>query len=366
MNLNTLLLLSLFTALTSCNGQNASQINSRHSNAKNSTIPIGDPVTELSESIMVIYQDKGNNYWFGSRGKGAFRYDGKNILQFTMKNGLVSNDIWGIQEDKLGNIYFDTQEGVSKFDGKSFSTLTVSNSSDSEWKLEPDDLWFKGSWNINGPYRYDGKNLHHLQFPKNVLADSLYANFPNMTWSPYGLYSLYKDKKGSIWFGTSNLGIYRYDGKTLSWMHEDHLTNTATGGSFGIRSIFEDHEGKFWFCNTRYRYKIESKDSSSNGKNLIRYTREKGVDQKAADGDWIYFMSITEDNMQNLWMLTYGEGVWRYDGKNMIRYPVLDGSKEITLFSIYKDNNGDLWLGTHEAGAYKFNGKTFEKFIPKL
>lgn len=114
---------------------------------------------------------------------------------FTKKHGLVSDEIWGIQEDKSGNIYFDTQDGVGKFDGQTFSILAVNNTSDATWKLEPDDLWFKGNWNKNGPYRFDGKNLYHLEFPKNELADKLYADFPNMTWSPYGIYALYHLRK---------------------------------------------------------------------------------------------------------------------------------------------------------------------------
>ena len=63
-------------------------------------------------------------------------------------------------------------------------------------------------------------------------------------------------------------------------------------------------------------------------------------------------------------MVTYRDGVWKYDGTKVSHYPVQHNSKDITLFSIYKDNNGDLWLGTHENGAFKFNGTTFEKFKP--
>ena len=315
---------------------------------------------------MVVYQDKRNNHWFGSRGHGVFRYDGKTLTQFTQKNGLVSNDIWGIQEDKSGNIFFDTQDGVSMFNGQTFLTLTVIDSTTKAWKLDADDLWFKASWNENGPVRYDGKHLHRLELPNTSLADTLKKRFPNMTWSPYGLYAMYKDRSGNIWFGTSNVGLYRFDGKTVSRMYEDHLTNTPSGGSFGIRSMYEDRNGKFWFCNTRYRYTILRGDSTANGESFIRYRREKGIDNvKATDGsDAIYFMSIVEDNAGDLWMVTYDEGVWRYNGSTMTRYAVKNGSKDVKLYSIYKNNNGDLWLGTHEDGAYKFNGSWFEKFTP--
>ncbi len=75
-------------------------------------------------------------------------------------------------------------------------------------------------------------------------------------------------------------------------------------------------------------------------------------------------MSSTRDDAGALWMATYREGVWRFDGKNITHYPVKDADKAITLFSIHKDKHGIMWVGTHTAGAYKFNGKTFEKFRP--
>jgi ligand-binding sensor domain-containing protein len=98
----------------------------------------------------------------------------------------------------------------------------------------------------------------------------------------------------------------------------------------------------------------------------IAYTREPGIDLAGVSGGQnpIFFMSVVEDQRGNLWMATYGDGVWRYDGKAVTRCAVRDGDKDITIVSIYKDNQGGLWLGTHEAGPYRFNDKTFEKFKP--
>lgn len=373
MTLNTILLFCILTVFTSCNGQNTSQ-----SANTNSTITIGDTVSEMSKSVWIVFQASNGNYWFGSDTDGVFRFDApaslstgsKKIIHYSTKDGLSSNRIRGIQEDKHGNIYFATLEGINTFDGHAFTTLTAikSNSSSDNWKLQPDDLWFSilGKGGEKGPYRYDGKNLYQLEFPKHYLADEYFKRFPNNPWSPYEVYNIYKDSKGTMWFGTSNFGICRYDGKSLSWLYEDHLTNIPNGGSFGIRSIIEDAKDKYWFCNTRYRFNISPDSITGNGKVLINYKPEKGMEGiKSADGtDYIYFMSITEDNKGDLWMATYNQGVWRYDGKKATHYPVKDGAKDITLFSIYKDKKGELWLGTHETGAYKFNGKSFEKFKP--
>jgi hypothetical protein len=53
--------------------------------------------------------------------------------------------------------------------------------------------------------------------------------------------------------------------------------------------------------------------------------------------------------------------VYKYNGKELIHYPIKDGETDVLLFTIYKDNKGVLWLGTHNAGVYKFMGKTFER-----
>jgi len=333
----------------------------------------GDTVSEMSKSIWSVFQDKNNNYWFGSDGQGVYRYDGKVITHFTTKHGLPNNQIRGIQEDKSGNLYINTVEGVSKFDGRTFTTLKAPTSTSpiTEWKLQPDDLWFAGAQDTGMVYRYDGESLHRLAFPKTKRGDEELLRFPrskypNAKYSPYDVYNIYRDRKGNLWFGTATLGACRYDGKSFDWLYEDHLTNVPGGGSFGIRSIIEDKAGKFWFCNTRYRYNISPNSPAGNGTGLISYTQEKGIgDLKALVGeDSFYFASIIADRQGDLWMTTYGGGVWRYDGKGITNYPVKDGSKNAWMVSIYQDYRGDIWLGTSNAGAYKFNGKTFEKFSP--
>lgn len=363
MKLYTRLFFGVLTIWASCTGQNTAKSANTHP-----TITLGDTVTELSNSIWIVFQATNGDYWFGSDTDGAYRFDGKTVMHYSAKDGLSSNSIRGIQEDKQGNIYFSTLAGINKFDGQFFALLTAipSNGPGDHWKLQADDLWFNmlGKTGENGPYRYDGKDLFQLEFPKHYLADDYFKKFPNKSWSPYEVYNLYKDSMGNMWFGTSNFGICRYDGKSLSWLYEDHLTNTPNGGSFGIRSIVEDTKGKFWFCNTRYRYNISADSINENGKILIKYDKEKGIeDIEPGDGtDHVYFMSVTTDNNGELWMATYDQGVYRYDGEKTTHYPVKDGTEDVTLFSIYKDKRGDLWLGTHKSGLFKFNGTRFEKF----
>jgi hypothetical protein len=60
-------------------------------------------------------------------------------------------------------------------------------------------------------------------------------------------------------------------------------------------------------------------------------------------------------------MVTYKNGVWKFNGKELVHYLVKDDETDLLLFTIMKDNKGELWLGTFNNGVYKFNGKSFEK-----
>ncbi len=325
-------------------------------------------VSPMSKGIWYVFQDAQDNYWFGSDGRGLYRFDGTTITQFTTRNGLCNDRIRGIQQHKSGDLLITTLDGVSKFDGQQFVTLPVTemDSPDQGWVLDPDDVWLPWQTGQKGPYRYDGQTLYHLKFPKHPREDEFYATGPRIPWSPYEVYSVYRDRKGHIWFGTSNFGICRFDGQHLDWMYEDHLTQIEGGGMFGIRSIVEDKDGAFWFCNTQFRFHVQPHGVAGQDNGQISYTRAKGMDLSGTPlrEPFFYFMSITDDSNGDLWMATYGGGVWRYDGAKLTHYPVKDGDMDVTLFAITKDNQGDLWLGTQEAGAYRFNGTTFEKFVP--
>lgn len=349
MKLTALLFFSILSILTSCNGQ---AYNSENPNFLKEIYVKGDTVKELGSSIMVIYQDKKNTYWFGSWKTGVYRFDGKTLINYTTKHGLHNNRVDDIKEDKSGNIYFsgmNPNSTLTKFDGKSLTKIIARPSN--EWKLEANDLWLKNAYQTGKVYRFDGKAFYELTIPKP----------PNLS-NPFEIYSIYKDQKGNIWFGTNPVGVCRYDGKSFEWITEEDVTEFRNEGANGVRSITEDKNGDFWF-NTENRYSVYDSITLKSNKFYTRHESIGSLDGENTSGLKEY-LSTVRDNKNNLWFVTYRNGVWKYDGIKITHYAVQDNSKDITLFSIYKDNNGDLWLGTQENGAYKFNGKTFEKFKP--
>lgn len=344
--LNIFIFFNALVLLISCNGQTSNK------QVKTENTVKGDTVSVLGNSVMVIFQDSKNDYWFGSWETGVYKYDGKTIVNYSTKHGLLNNRIDEIKEDKFGDIYFSSENAtseISKFNGKTFSTLKAIPSEN--WKFDSTDMWFKYSYeNTKKVYRYDGTTLFELQLP----------NPPNLS-NPFAVYSIYKDKEENIWFGTNPVGVCRYDGKSFQWITEEDLTEFRNEGANGVRSITEDKNGDFWF-NTEYRYGVYDSTTLKSNKFYTRHQSIGGLDGKK-NSNLDEYLSTVKDNNNNLWFVTYLDGVWKYDGTKITHYTVQDNSKQITLFSIYKDNKGDLWLGTHENGAYKFNGTTFEKFI---
>ncbi len=219
MNLTIFIFFSILSILTSCNGQTYNSNN--HSEFLKRKNVIGDTVNELGSSIMVIYQDKKNNYWFGSWKTGVYKYDGKTLINYTTKHGLYTDRVDDIKEDQSGNIYFsgmNPDATITKFDGESLMKIKAIPSN--EWKLEANDLWLKIPYqNLQKVYRFDETNLYELSLPK-----------PPQYNNPFDVYNIYKDRKGNIWFGTNPVGVCRYDGKSFEWITEEDLTEFRNEG----------------------------------------------------------------------------------------------------------------------------------------
>ncbi len=326
----------------------------------NFSFGVGRSSIEIDKNIRCIFQDKKGNYWFGTNGSGVYRYDGKTRIQFLEKDGLYNNQVLSIQEDEMGNIWFGTgMFGVSKFDGNIFITYIdkanfLSNKlTEDDLKIQPNDLWFYGG---AGAFHYNNKSFNYLQLHKSEFKTNESKSAPFQL-SRFAVYSILKDKKGNVWFGTQAEGVCRYDGKSFTWFTEKGLKNSAVLG------LFEDVKGNIWFGNNGeglFCY---------DGKSVINFTEEKRLSNKefkisgkSGPGTLARIYAINQDDLGNLWIGTIDAGVWKYDGSKLINYTTKDGLTSNSINTIYKDKKGELWFGTDEDGVCKFNGNFFTRF----
>lgn len=76
---------------------------------------IGDP--------HAIVEDGKGILWIGAFDSGVWCNDGKTMTNFTMKDGLPTDSVSAIYEDRSGKLWFGTFKGVCTLDGKAFSVV---------------------------------------------------------------------------------------------------------------------------------------------------------------------------------------------------------------------------------------------------
>jgi len=170
-----------------------------------------------------IIEDRNGNIWFGRDGYGACKYDpiSGEFTHLTKKDGLPSNNVQAIVEDNGGNIWIGCR--VAERDA-------------------PDSNQRSGE---GGLARYDGKSV--VQFPD--------INGLNRT----DIYTIFKDKDGTIWIGANGVGLYSYDGQKFTLFNGTERPENRQYGS-GIQSIIEDRNGVYWLGLSGGLYKL--KDST--------------------------------------------------------------------------------------------------------
>ena len=207
-----------------------------------------------------------------------------------------------------------------------------------------------------------------------------------------------QDKNFNYWFGTQNLGVYRYDGKTLTQFTEkDGLFNNQ------VQSIQEDKSGNIWFGTGGFgvsRYDGRAFTTFSNKENLrlsINSDKEWKIEQNdlwfnAGGGVYHYNGStltylplpktdfdtkyskgspnrlsaygvycILKDGKGNLWFGTQNMGVCRFDGK-YFTWLTDKGLRGPAVLGLFEDKNGNLWFGNNGYGLFQYDGKSLTNF----
>ncbi|GGE43101.1 ligand-binding sensor domain-containing protein [Psychroflexus planctonicus] len=322
---------------------------------------------KFTSGIRAIFQDSKDNYWFGSLEEGVAVYNGKSFNYFTSNEGLSDNQIHSIQEDKEGVIWFDTQTGVSSYDGTRISNRTKANNENyqnvspiqtidygtSEWMKSDNDLWFEAG-NKAGVYRYDGQRLHYLEFPPQKALNT-YDNL-------FAVTDISNGKDNMIWFSTY-AAVFGYNGSDFTIINDETLGFDRKFETLHTRSIYEDSKGGLWLGNNGIGVLLKEGDSIVNfsKKHGLIHPNSKRNGEKSPQGTLEHVFIITEDNKGNIWFGDRDAGIWKFDGKQFENYTKKDGLENDFVLSIYEDENSELWFGMADGNIYTHNGKTFEK-----
>ncbi len=304
-------------------------------------------------NVQCSLQDKAGNLWCGTTENGLYKYDGKSFSRFLVSDGLNSNNIYSILEDKDGKIWIGTEAGLCLYDGKTFAAIKIPlpknlppNKNEyyrnSHWvfsimQAKSGKLWFA---TIDGVYIYDGKSF--TPFIVNEGASGFLNSNNNVE-------RILEDKAGNIWFGVrANEGVYRYDGKTITNLKLKELFQDGPKPKphNWAWPQLQDKNGNIWFSNWGGAYRYD-------GTSFTSFTKKDGLPGGVT--------RIIEDKKGNLWFGgDAGAGLSRYDGKSFTCFTQKDGLAHPGVWSILEDKNGNLWVGTRETGLYLFDPRRLD------
>ncbi|MBL4755513.1 MAG: PAS domain S-box protein [Flavobacteriales bacterium] len=337
--------------------------------------------------IWAIQEDLNQNIWVGGNVGGVTRMvrdknqwsisDYNNTIQrFTPEDGFPSNQVNGISVDKVGNVWFCTEDGIVKLassapdfalDGDSKPKLAFRLYTTKEGLIkERPRIIFQDSrrdyW-----IAYQGGVVHKMTiqggeavFHKNIYKSELLNN--------YTTYAIHEDTRGDMWFGTGAGVVKLIINDSLGTVEQEINITTHEGLIHNdVRAIVEDKEGNLWFGTGGGLSKYNHYQPQRRFEN---YTIKDGL-----ISDRIYLLQI--DDRNNLWignnlgldvlnLAKYKATTQKFDtqaykyktsGEIEIRhFTYANGflGNETNTGASFKDADGNLWFGTI-AGAIKYN-----------
>lgn len=280
--------------------------------------------------IYPIMKDKEGGVWIGTFYNGI-NYLPPNINQFkgysSERNNKLfkGNVISKFLEDNSGNIWIGSDDGgLSLFSPSQMEFLDYPNREELQ------------TYNIHALYA-DENNLLIGAYSNGIIelnkkngkinyidTDSLYDN---------SVYSIYKDKEGTLWVGTM-LGINKYDNEKKYFKRVKETIAV-------ILDIKEDNNNNLWFA--------------SNGKGLFRLNKRENI--------WEHYMgsqninNVTIDKNNDIWLAT-NDGLYKYDKKENKFYEIDINIQNKNINTILEDEES-LWLTT-DKGLIKYTPSTNE------
>lgn len=316
--------------------------------------PAVQPVEQLAEYPSAPFEDGNGNLWFQTVLKGVIRYDGQAFTNYTAEDGLGSNTLRGIAEANDGTLYFATTGGLTRYNGKTFVTLTDyeplevtpgfgehGNHRDL-WDVHIDHTGQVWIATTDGVFRLDGGRF--VRFPLPAVAEASEALF-----FPRMVACVYEDPAGDLWFGTDGAGVFRYDGREFTaYTSDDGLVGN------NVRTIMRDSKGRMWFGTSNAGMSIYEDGRFTTVLRNKEHSRHTG---------WGRYLGIVEDRDGNVWIGVTERpgGVYRSDGESFEYLGAEHGLAEGGVPSIALDRSGNVWLGT-TAGVYRYLDGRFVNF----
>ena len=314
-----------------------------------------------SNCIMSVCYDHDGDLWIGTDNDGLYKIEnnGRRTIHFppTQEKGPVPSTIMSIYEDSRQNLWIGSyMQGFAKIDkqtGRCWYFRSKDGTDHKEDKLRvysfAEDkhgrLWIGTMGNGLYYIDLDTETLHHYE-----QEDSTYHE-PGHTLPNRWITSLLHSHDERLYIGTYD-GLNCLDLKTMRF--DTAFNSSEPLSSYVVHSLFEDKEGALWIGTSEGLMVIHPQQNK-----IKEYSQEDGL-----PGDII--CAITQDDNGALWFST-NHGIARYNQSkdNFTPYYANDGlqGNEFSKGAVCTDNKGHILFGGIN-GITFFNPAEIKDIVP--
>jgi len=218
--------------------------------------------------IISIFEDSKNRIWFTGETGGISVYNEKNdnFIQYSFKQGLVSDVVYKILEDKHGNLWLSSNSGLMKFNPETRKVRVFNTGSGI---LSNQFNYKSGFCDRNGKMYFGEINGLISFYPESFVNNDyippvVITNFKLLDKkNSYSVDMINKSKKITLKYYQSSFSI---DFAALSYSapEENHYAYKMNG--LDNRWVFLDKAEKIIFSNLPYgQYRFQIKGSNNDG-----------------------------------------------------------------------------------------------------
>ncbi len=277
-----------------------------------------------SNYVFQIFQDRQGFMWFATE-KGASRYDGKKFMNLSIENGLPKNMIHKIFQDSQNNIWFYVYEGgICRYNGK-------------EMKCFLPNISRKYAWNIRE------NNEKQVQIYVNEM-DSLSYVFKNNTFVQTYLKEIDKSDIYPKIYVDKNQIVQNYGEQKVPILFEKPIFNT---------NISQDMISNFYALHFNFfLLKINKNEVGVFRQNIKTHFFELLYSFKVKD-DFIFRNSICRDKFTESYLVGSNKGVFMISPTQMTQITEKDGLNNNLIQNIFVDYEKNVWISAFGDGVQK-------------
>ncbi|RRN76206.1 hypothetical protein EIM50_25870, partial [Pseudoxanthomonas sp. SGD-10] len=297
----------------------------------------------LSSNIVnAVIKDRYGFLWFATD-DGLNKYDGKNFTVYRQNTiGLVSNEILDLYEDSRGDLWIGTGEGIVQYHRKSDSFTNYPDAKNRAVLSISEDL--EGNIWLGGYHGLEILNIKTRRFAEPKLSNSRYQSVFQST-----ITRLLKDGRGDLWIGTPN-GLFRYKRATKSL--SIFKSNSSGLVDNTVNAICEDKRGNIWIGTSKGLSMLDLSDYS-----YVNYQFEAS-NRFSLSSNMVYSLAV--DPHGEVWVGTEeGLNIVNPDKREVLRISK-NGRNHFSLIgkavkSIMIDEQGVYWVATFRGGVNKYD-----------